>query len=191
MIPPHEDDFPFEAGRASAGRNRPTPGRPEGQVEPVPSVDTRAAGNTEQPSPILLHRDFRPATEKLPQAGAQGDPASSSSSVPKKTTWAIRVTPWSTQAAVVLLVGPGRVRNWSMVRNDDAQSVPETVLRAYSDGLRLLADLGATDVVLVVLDRTLDGYLRLGWRPRSLAMLRALRGLVQALEPFEVRWSYR
>ena len=45
---------------------------------------------------------------------------------------------------------------------------------------------GAQRVVLVAGDRVLRGYLR--WKPRSVAMVRALRRLVEAVEGVEVEF---
>lgn len=47
------------------------------------------------------------------------------------------------------------------------------------------------DVRIVVTRRLLEGYLRLGWRPGSLRMLRALRGFAASVQDMRVEFVYK
>ena len=53
-----------------------------------------------------------------------------------------------------------------------------------------LALRGARSVIVVVADPTLDGYLRRGWEPGSLAMLEALKAFVAACKPLRVTFEH-
>jgi hypothetical protein len=71
----------------------------------------------------------------------------------------------------------------------ESLSVPEIVVRALADGLRRLRDRGATEVTVVVTDRTLHGYGWRGWDVRSLRMLDALRQLQAARAGVRLTWE--
>lgn len=64
--------------------------------------------------------------------------------------------------------------------SDESTSTTEIEVLALADGLLRLAELGACRVDVAVADRTLSGYLWRGWVVHSLALHRALSGLVDA-----------
>ena len=47
------------------------------------------------------------------------------------------------------------------------------------------------EVRIVVTRRLLEGYLRRGWRPGSLRMLRALRGFAASVQGMRVEFVYK
>jgi hypothetical protein len=65
----------------------------------------------------------------------------------------------------------------------------EAILVAWSHAATSVAR--DVDVRIVVTRRLLEGYLRLGWRPGSLRMLRALRGFAASLQGLRVQFIYK
>lgn len=73
--------------------------------------------------------------------------------------------------------------------SDESTSTTETVILALTDGLVRLAGLEARQVVVVVSDLTLSGYLWRGWDVHSVTLHRALIGLVGAAGAMSVTFS--
>lgn len=64
------------------------------------------------------------------------------------------------------------------LRLEASTSGAEATAIGLAHGLRALRAAGATDVRILVTERTLDGYLHRGWRPKSVAMVSAMQQLV-------------
>jgi len=64
----------------------------------------------------------------------------------------------------------------------------EAILAAWAHAAASVAR--DADVRIVVTRRLLEGYLRLGWRPGSLRMLRALRGFAASVRDLRVEFVY-
>jgi hypothetical protein len=90
--------------------------------------------------------------------------------------------------ALVRQVGTDRRHGWAFEERDSA-STPEIVVRALTDGVVRLRAIGANDVTIVVLNRTLSGYLFLSWQVHSLAMHAALERLLEASSGLRVSFE--
>jgi hypothetical protein len=65
----------------------------------------------------------------------------------------------------------------------------EAILMAWTHAVASVNP--GADVRIVVTRRLLEGYLRLGWRPGSLRMLRALRDFARSIRGLHVEFVYR
>lgn len=64
------------------------------------------------------------------------------------------------------------------LRLEASTSGAEATAIGLAHGLRALRAAGANEVRILVTERTLDGYLIRGWRPKSVAMVSAMQQLV-------------
>lgn len=78
-----------------------------------------------------------------------------------------------------------RQQTW-VFEDKDSKSRPQLVVRAWIHGLARLRSVGAQEVTVVVVDRTLVGYFFHAWRVRSLAMHAALQRLLEATSGLRV-----
>jgi hypothetical protein len=141
---------------------------------------------------MVCVRRLAAPTDRSSGARDAGAPARSAPAILEKPSseWRLVVRASGPKQALVVArrVGTHRSEPW-LVRFPESLSRPETVLLALAEGVRCLAGRGARVVTLVVTDKTLDGYLRRGWRPRSLAMHEALVRFVEAASSLTVAFE--
>jgi hypothetical protein len=99
-------------------------------------------------------------------------------------------------AVIARAKGPRRVelsarcadgRAWKReVAFEASNSTAEVAVLGLAHALRRLRDEEATSVRVGVTEPTLHGYLTRGWQPRSVAMVRALRTLIDAADGLEL-----
>lgn len=125
------------------------------------------------------------------RASSTGAPAQSApAAVENGTVWRIGVWVDGPHQAHVIArrVDDQWHEGWAFA-DKESLSVPEIVVRALADGLRRLHDRGATEVTVVVTDRTLHGYGWRGWDVRSLRMHVALQQLQSARASIRLLWQ--
>jgi len=114
-------------------------------------------------------------------ASSPGAPAWSAPRAAEKSSWRIGAAARGSKRAIVVARQIGQPLHEQQELDFPASaSPPEALLLALADGVHQLRERGAGAVTIVVVDGALVGYLRRGWRPRSLAMHRALERLVAA-----------
>lgn len=72
----------------------------------------------------------------------------------------------------------------------DDSCADEAIVRGWTEAIEKAREWGATHVTVVVNSRLLSGYLRSGWRIRSLAMLSAMRAFAYATSGVRLDFRY-
>lgn len=70
-------------------------------------------------------------------------------------------------------------------------SADEAVVRGWIRGLQIVREQGASEAVIVVNRRVLEGHLHLGWEVRSLSLLEAWRQFAQSTKDISLTFTYR
>jgi hypothetical protein len=94
--------------------------------------------------------------------------------------WTVAVRVLDPQRVRISGRGPTGTRWSETTRLPKVASEPAAVVLGFAHALTCLRGRGVGAVRLVVRDATLTGYLRRGWRPRSVDMVLAIRALVEA-----------
>lgn len=123
-------------------------------------------------------------------ASSPGAPARSAPAAAEKSHWRVGAEARGARRAIVIARQVGQVvREQRELDFPASGSPPEAVLLALADGVHQLRDRGADAITIVVVDKTLIGYLRRGWRPRSLRMHAALKLFVEAARGLTVAFE--
>ena len=83
-----------------------------------------------------------------------------------------------------------RLQRFTRTATDDS-CADEAIVRGWTEAIEKAHQWGVTHVTVVVNSRLLSGYLRFGWRIRSLAMLSAMRAFADATNGVGLEFRYR